>query len=95
MKSSLTIGAFLLVFLMAGCAATPAAIPGPAGPQGATGDPGAAGRDSDRDREAERDRQRQQEQEQARERERQDHHAACPDGQHERMDNGRTVCVRD
>jgi hypothetical protein len=87
MKSSLTIGAFLLVFLMAGCAAAPAAVPGPAGPQGATGDPGAAGRDRDRDRDADRDRER--------ERERQDQHAACPDGQHERTDNGRTVCVRD
>jgi hypothetical protein len=90
MKSLLATGAFSLMFLVAGCAAAPTAIPGPAGPQGATGDPGAAGRDRDRD--ADRDR----EQERARqERERQDQHAACPAGQHERTDNGRTVCVRD
>ena len=90
MKSSLAIGAFLLVFLMVGCAAAPAAVPGPAGPQGATGDPGTAGRDSNRDRDADRDREREREQE----RERQDHHAACPAGEHEREENGRTVCVR-
>jgi hypothetical protein len=88
MKSSLTIGAFLLVFLMAGCAAAPAAVPGPAGPQGAAGDPGAAGAAGrDRDRDADRDKDR--------DRDRQDQHAACPAGEHEREDNGRTVCVRD
>jgi hypothetical protein len=87
MKPSFAIGVFLLVFLVAGCAAAPAAVPGPAGPQGPAGDPGAAGRDADRNRDADRDKDR--------ERERQDQHAACPAGEHEREDNGRTVCVRD
>jgi hypothetical protein len=54
MKSSLLISAFLMVILIAGCSATPAA--GPAGPQGP---PGQDAHDRDRDRDRDHDRQAQ------------------------------------
>ena len=40
MRTSLVVGAFLVVLLVAGCNTNSAPLPGPAGPEGATGQTG-------------------------------------------------------
>jgi Spy/CpxP family protein refolding chaperone len=80
MKSSLIASTFLLVLIIAGCSATPAAGPqGPPGPQGPSG----YDRDRDRDRDADHGRQDQG---------REDQSPSCPPGEHRDRDKG---CVRD
>jgi hypothetical protein len=79
MQRSLVVGAFLLVLLIAGCSANPAAAPGPAVEQGAAGHE----RDRDRDRDADKSRQSQ------------DGPCPAGEHLFRSSDNGRTSCVRD
>ena len=87
MQSSLVVGAFLLVLLVAGCSANPAAAPGPGVEQGAAGHE----KDRDRDRNINRDRDRDTD------KSRQSQDGPCPAGEHlsRSSDNARTSCVRD
>jgi Ni/Co efflux regulator RcnB len=94
MNRLLVTSACLLVLLVGGCNANPAAAPGPQGPPGPQG-VSERDRDRDRDRNRDQDRNREQDRDRNRDQGRQDQSATCPPGEHQRSDNGRTICVRD
>ena len=102
LKTSLVVGAFLLVLSIAGCTASQ--TPGPPGPQGqpgATGQTGDSSRDADQRRAEDQRRADEQrgadEQKRADDKTRGGHDEACPPGEHSHTDpgTGKTSCVRD
>src|ERR1700693_6141834 len=104
MKTSLVMGLFVLVLILAGCTVNTAPTPGPAGPQGQAGQPGQTGQSGQPGDQGQSGQQGatgqagdQGQTGQTGERGREGREAPCPAGEHRytNPNTGKTSCVRD